>query len=89
MDVQHALTWADNNSAPETLERLRSRRVAAVLASEVRLLRTLLKDAFDELNGCREEGDFIDRTHYCGRCDSSIDRNGTLREKIPAAVYNA
>lgn len=45
---------------------------------------TLLYEAFSELNSCGDESDslFIEHTHYCVRCDLSIDRNATIRNKI-------
>ena len=36
MNITQALEWADRNTAPEVVERLRSRRVVKVLADEVR-----------------------------------------------------
>jgi hypothetical protein len=38
MDLEQALKWADDNSQPEVVDRLRSRKVASILASEVRRL---------------------------------------------------
>lgn len=40
--LEHALKWADNNCAPEAIERLRSRKVAKILADEVRRLQQLI-----------------------------------------------
>ena len=54
------------------------------LMGEIDRLRGLCREAYHELNCC-EEGDISDRTHYCGRCDNSIDRNGTLRGKLALA----
>lgn len=45
MNIQQALDWADRNSAPEAVERLRSRAVAKVLSNEVRELVDLLDAA--------------------------------------------
>jgi hypothetical protein len=50
-------------------------------ADEIERLRELCREAYHELN-CGEDGDVFDRTHACGKCDSSIDRNGTLRGKL-------
>lgn len=36
MDLQQALKWADENSRAEAVDRLRSRKVAKVLAATVR-----------------------------------------------------
>lgn len=52
--------------------------------AEIRKLRELCREAYHELN-CGEDGDVFDRTHACGKCDSSIDRNGTLRGKLALA----
>jgi len=52
--------------------------------SEIDRLRGLCQDAYHELN-CGEDGDVFERTHHCGRCDNSIDRNGTLRGKLALA----
>lgn len=54
------------------------------LKEENAQLRELCREAYHELN-CGEEGDVFDRTHFCGRCDNSIDRNGTLRGKLALA----
>lgn len=54
------------------------------LLGEIDRLRELCREAYHELN-CGDEGDVFDRTHYCGRCDNSIDRNGTLRGKLAMA----
>lgn len=54
------------------------------LLGEIDRLRDLCREAYHELN-CGDEGDLFDRTHYCGRCDNSIDRNGTLRGKLAMA----
>lgn len=81
MRLDDALKWADTNSTPEAVARLRSRAVAHTLAAEVRALRGLLRMALDELN-CGEHGDVFDRSHRCGKCDENIDRNGKLRDAI-------
>ena len=65
---------------------MRSRAAAKRLSDEVIELRSLLIAAFEELNGCGEDEDMIENTHYCGRCDSSIDRNAELRKRIAAAI---
>lgn len=54
------------------------------LLGEIDRLRALCREAYHELN-CGDEGDVHERTHYCGRCDNSIDRNGTLRGKLAMA----
>lgn len=54
------------------------------LLGEIDRLRALCREAYHELN-CGDEGDVLERTHYCGRCDNSIDRNGTLRGKLAMA----
>lgn len=54
------------------------------LLGEIDRLRALCRDAYHELN-CGDEGDVLERTHYCGRCDNSIDRNGSLRGKLAMA----
>ena len=60
-----------------------AQRLEAVEAENAQL-RELCREAYHELN-CGEEGDVFDRTHFCGRCDNSIDRNGTLRGKLALA----
>ena len=50
MNLQQALKWADDNSQPEVAERLRSRKVAQVLAMHIRRYRTWIK----------EQGEFSD-----------------------------
>lgn len=55
------------------------------LLGEIDRLRELCREAYHKLN-CGEEGDVFDRTHYCGRCGNSIDRNGTLRGKLALAL---
>ena len=86
MTLQQALQWAANNTSQEAVHRMRSRAAVKRLAEEVFALRLLLKDAFQELNGCGDDEDMIENTHYCGRCDSSIDRNAELRKRIAAAI---
>lgn len=54
------------------------------LLGEIDRLRELCREAYHELN-CGEEGDVFDRTHRCGRCDESIDRNGALRGRLALA----
>lgn len=54
------------------------------LLGEIDRLRELCREAYHELN-CGEEGDIFDRTHRCGRCDESIDRNGALRGRLAMA----
>jgi len=44
MTLQQALKWADDNSQPEAVERLRSREVAQVLAMHVRRYRLWIKE---------------------------------------------
>lgn len=46
MDIEEALKWADANSSPEAVERLRSRKVAKLLADEVRRLREDCAEAY-------------------------------------------
>ncbi len=86
MTLQHALQWAANNTSQEAVQRMRSRAAVKRLAMEVMALRSLLIAAFQELNGCGDDEDMIENTHYCGRCDSSIDRNAALRKRIAEAI---
>ena len=86
MTLQQALQWAANNTSQEAVQRMRSRAAVKRLADEVIELRSLLSDAFQELNGCGDEEDMIENTHYCGRCDSSVDRNAALRKRIAEAI---
>ncbi len=86
MTLQQALQWAANNTSQEAAQRMRSRAVVKRLAMDVLALRSLLIAAFKELNGCGDDEDMIENTHYCGRCDSSIDRNAVLRKRIAAAI---
>lgn len=88
--LRQALTWAKRNCNPETIKRLRSRAACDRLVQEVETLQTLLAEAFSELNSCGDQQDtcFIEHTHYCVRCDSSIDRNATIRNKIHAHLVN-
>jgi hypothetical protein len=53
---------------------------------EVLALREVLAAAFEELNGCGDDEDMLENTHYCGRCDSSIDRNAELRKLITSVL---
>lgn len=69
---------------PAATEMLRVGQVAQrleAIEAENAQLRKLCREAYHELN-CSDDGDVCDRTHFCGRCDNSIDRNGTLRGKI-------
>lgn len=50
MNLQQALKWAEDNSREEAIERLRSRKVAQVLAIHVRRYRVWIK----------EQGEFTD-----------------------------
>ena len=50
MNLQQALKWADDNSQPEVANRLRSRKVAQVLAMHIRRYRLWIK----------EQGEFTD-----------------------------
>ena len=86
MTLQQALQWAANNTSQEAVQRMRSRAAVKRLAMEVMALRSLLIAAFQELNGCGDDEDMIENTHYCGRCDSSIDRNAALRKRIAEAI---
>ncbi len=86
MTLQQALQWAANNTSQEAVQRMRSRAAVKRLAEEVFALRSLLSDAFKEINGCGDDEDMIENTHYCGRCDSSIDRNAALRKRIVEAI---
>jgi hypothetical protein len=87
MTLQEALQWAAENCSEEATERLRSRAAVSRLVGEVLALREILAVAFEELNGCGDHEDVLENTHYCGRCDSSIDRNAELR-KLIANVLN-
>jgi len=50
MNLQEALEWADDNSQPEAVERLRSREAAQILALNIRRYRLWIK----------EQGEFTD-----------------------------
>lgn len=50
MDLQKALKWADDNSIAESVSRLKSRKVAQVLAMHVRRYELWIK----------EQGEFTD-----------------------------
>jgi len=58
--------------------------IIALRAKNTQLL-DLCRLVYEELN-CGEDGDIFDRTHYCGRCDHSIDRNGILRKQLVDAL---
>ena len=53
MTLTEALAWADKNTQPEAVERLRSRAVAKVLADEVRSLQAKIDELMPE--HCPEE----------------------------------
>lgn len=50
MNLQEALNWADNNSGTEVVDRLKSRKVASVLAMHIRRYELWIK----------EQGEFSD-----------------------------
>lgn len=52
MNLQKALKWADDNSQPEVVERLRSRNVAKVLAATVRSYSTWIREEGERNNTC-------------------------------------
>lgn len=76
--LQQALKWADDNSQPEAVGRLRSREVAQVLAAEVRRLQELGREAASELNDAAE---MIKASHTVSgewgtyRCDQEARRH--------------
>ncbi len=52
MKLSDALKWADDNSQPEVVERLRSRNVAKTLAVAVRSYADLIRDEGVRTNVC-------------------------------------
>lgn len=61
------------------------RNFIAELEGEINKLKGLCLEAFEILN-CGEEGSISERTHSCIKCDHSIDRNGSLRERLKEAM---
>ena len=64
MNLKQALKWADDNSHPEAVARLRSRRVAKVLADTVRGYAEIIDAADDacelmELFGMHSEHEYV------------------------------
>lgn len=45
-----------------------------------------LELCLEELDSCDHE---FEGTHYCGRCDSAIDRSHEIREKATKAIAKA
>jgi hypothetical protein len=52
MNLQKALKWADDNSQPDVAERLRSRKVAQVLALHIRRYRIWIKEQGEYTGTC-------------------------------------
>lgn len=65
MTLQEALEWADKNSSAQVVDRLRSRKVALVLARTVRTYRTWIKDMGEFSNTCT----FNVLGEVCGNCE--------------------
>lgn len=65
MDIQQALKWADENAQGEAVDRLRSRKVAKVLAATVRTYADWIRDEGEQSNVCT----FSVLGEVCGYCE--------------------
>jgi hypothetical protein len=65
MNLQQALKWADDNSQTEVAERLRSRKVAQVLAATVRTYEAWIKTEGERSNTCT----YNVTGEVCGYCE--------------------
>jgi len=74
MDLQQALRWADDNSCPEAVNRMRSRKVAQVLSTTIRAY----------INWIRKEGEISNTCTYqvlgevCSYCECSHKPSNTV-----------
>lgn len=64
------------------------RNFIAELEGEINKLKELCFEAYEILNCGDYDGNYLEITHSCSKCDSSIDRNGILRQKLKEAFMS-
>lgn len=65
MNLQQALKWADDNAQGEVVDRLRSRKVAKVLAHTVRTYAAWIREEGERSNTCT----YNVTSEVCGYCE--------------------
>ena len=82
MNLQQALKWADDNAQGEVVDRLRSRKVAKVLADTVRTYAAWIQEEGERSNTCT----YNVTGEVCGYCEckrkpSNAEVTGAAPEK--------